>query len=93
MNSKRKPTYYDFSGFLYTAGFRWHSTGTLTAKDKSKHGEFFKGDFLTDEVREAIKAKFGKWVQFFIAQSEYAPESKKPMIVLLSKKAFSNLKG
>jgi hypothetical protein len=86
---KTKPTLNNFSNFLYTAGFRWHSTGKLTSKDKSKYGEFFKGDSITDDLKAAISAKFGKWVKFYVAQSEYAPECKRPMIVLLSEKAFA----
>jgi hypothetical protein len=88
---KRKPTSYEFTSFLYNAGFRWHSTGTIARKDIGKYGEYLEGDFLSDGLKETIKAKFGKWVSFCISQSQYAPERKRPLIVLLSKKAHDSI--
>jgi hypothetical protein len=82
-----KPTYYDFVTFAYSIGFRWHSTGTLKSKE-GKFGEYLEGDNISDEIKQSMVDKFGKWVSFHISQSQYAPERKRPMMTLLSKKAF-----
>ena len=84
----KKPTEYEFTMFLYKCGFCWHSTGTITS-DGVKFGSYFTGDSLPDSVRQAVAEKFGRWVKVFWSGSEYAPElSKRPMIVLLSAKAY-----
>lgn len=84
----KKPTEYEFTMFLYSCGFRWHSTGTIK-RDGAKFGRYLEGDFLPDSVRQAIAEKFGSWVEVFWSGSQYAPErSKRPIIVLLSAKAY-----
>ena len=83
---KRKPTEYDFLNFVYKIGFRYYESGIVRNKDNSKAGIYLKGDFLTDEQRKKLVEKFGNWVGFFKAQSQYAPESIKPIIMLKSQK-------
>jgi hypothetical protein len=83
----RKPTYREFTSFLYLKNFRWHRSGTLL-QGVEKFGEYLQGDCLTGLTRQAVTEKFGSWVKIFWSGSEYAPErSRQPMIVLLSTKA------
>lgn len=80
----RKPTRYEFQSFLYNElKFSWYETGTLKNKNK-KHGEYWKGDSLTDIQKTQLLERFGKWVEFLKAQSQYAPEQIKPLVILRS---------
>lgn len=85
--TKRKPTLYDFQSFLYNIGFRWYDNGQMT-NDGKKHGEYFKGDRITDEQKQMLKNKFGKWVEFYKAQAQYAPEQIKTIVLLRSQNSF-----
>jgi hypothetical protein len=83
---KRKPTEYEFISTISSIGFRYYESGTMRNKDNSKAGLYLKGDYLTDEQKQKLVDKFGKWVRFFKAQSQYAPESIKPIVLLKSQK-------
>lgn len=88
----KKPTYIDFIRFADSIGFRWHSSGTLK-KHGAKFGEYIVGDSITPEQRAALVSKFGAWVSFFVSQSEYAPEQRRPLVCLLSRKAYDEKAG
>lgn len=80
----RKPTRYEFQSFLYNdLKFSWHETGIIKNKNK-KYGEYWKGDILTDTQKVQLVERFGKWVEFLKAQSQYAPERVKPLVILRS---------
>jgi hypothetical protein len=80
---KRKPTQYDFQSFLYNIGFRWWEDGQMKNGNK-KYGVYWKGDKISDEQKQQLKDKFGKWVEFYKAQAQYAPEQIKPIVLLRS---------
>lgn len=88
---KRKPTEYDFLSFAYNIGFRYYESGIMRNRDNSKAGMYLKGDFITDDQKQKLIDKFGDWVGFFKAQSQYAPESIKPIIILKSQKEHDKM--
>jgi hypothetical protein len=85
----KKPTEYAFTSYCYNIGFRFYEDGVIRNKDGSKAGFYLKGDFLTDEQKGKLVEKFGNWVAILKAQSQYAPESVKPVVMLKSQKEFS----
>lgn len=85
----KKPTQYAFASYCYNIGFRFYETGTIKNRDGSKAGFYLKGDFLNDEQKAKLVEKFGEWVSILRAQSQYAPESVKPVVVLKSQKQFA----
>jgi hypothetical protein len=81
--TKRRPTQNDFQHFLYGLGFDWYEVGMMKNYGK-KHGDYYKGDNLSDEKKQQLKDKFGKWVEFYKAQAQYAPEQIKQIVLLRS---------
>ena len=64
-------------------GVRYFNYGTLTKRDsngrKSHTHDFYATDNLTDSQKDALKALFPS-LEFFISQSQYAPELKRGII-------------
>jgi hypothetical protein len=81
----RKPTRDTFQAFLYNdLKFSWYQTGIVKNTANKKYGEYWKGDSLTDIQKKQLVERFGKWVEFLKAQSQYAPEQIKPLVILRS---------
>ncbi len=86
----KKPTHREFLVFNLTLGFRFFESGTMRNKDDKPIGFYVKGDLLSTEMKEAFKNKFGKWVEFYVAVPEYAPELKKSVVLLRNAASFKN---
>lgn len=82
MKHKKIETHKLLSAFS-RLGIRYHSFGTLTKKGddgrKVHTHDYFQTDSLTDTQKERLKEIFPS-IEFFISQSEYAPEIKKGLI-------------
>jgi hypothetical protein len=85
-----KPTQREFLSFAYNIGFRYFEKGTMRNKEGKSNGFYIKGDLTTDEIKQAFKDKFGKWVGFYVAVPEYAPELKKSVILLKNANGIRN---
>ena len=79
-----KPTIMQQVTGLEKAGFRFHSTSTLKING-AKHADVYKGDTLTEPMRESLKNQFGEWVNFGKSESQYAPEIRRPVVYFLRK--------
>lgn len=76
----RKPTAAQQVAGLNKAGFRYFDFGTLR-RDGRKTADFYKGDTLTEFMRESLKSQFGEWVTFGTSRPEYAPEIRRAVVI------------
>ena len=79
---KHKPTARGQVAGLNRAGFDFYDFGTLR-KDGRKFADRYKGDKLTDEMREKLKLEFGEWVAFGSSRPEYSPEQCSAIVIFL----------
>tara|TARA_B110000858_G_C17692425_1_gene421881 strand:- start:300 stop:587 length:288 start_codon:yes stop_codon:yes gene_type:complete len=64
-------------------GVRYYSFGTLSKRGgngrKVNTHDYYESDSITDGQKESLKALFPS-IEFFISQSQYAPEIKRGLI-------------
>ena len=80
----KKPTIMQQVTGLEKAGFRFHATSTLKSNGV-KHADAYKGDILTEPMRESLKNQFGEWVTFGNSGCQYAQEIRRPVVYFLRK--------
>jgi hypothetical protein len=66
---------------LNTVGFRFYDSGIVKDKNNKKIGDYVKGDVITHEQKVKLHELLGDRVHFMIAQSQYAPEQIKPIVM------------
>lgn len=63
-------------------GIRYYNYGTLSKKENGRKvntHDYYASDSITDEQKQKLKIMFPA-IEFFISQSEYAPEIKRGLI-------------
>lgn len=82
MKHKKIETHKLLSAFS-KLGIRFHSFGTLSKKGengrKVNTHDYYETDSISETQKESLKALFPS-IEFFISQSQYAPEIKKGLI-------------
>lgn len=79
---KLKPTAIEQVLGLNNAGFSYYDFGSHF-RDSKKHADFYKGDKLTDAMRDSLRDQFGKWVTFGTSRPEYSPEQFSAVVIFL----------
>ena len=82
MKHKKIETHKLLSAFS-KLGIRYHNFGTLSKKGengrKVNTHDYFETDSVSETQREGLRALFPS-IEFFVSQSQYAPEIKKGLI-------------
>jgi hypothetical protein len=73
---------------MSAAGFSYYQTGTFTEIEppNQKYADWFKGDPMTQLMKDKLKAHAPDWIEFRDGRKQFAPELQFTLVLFLTKK-------